>query len=430
MEILILSIFIVGYLAIAFEHPLKVDKAAAALLTGVGTWTVFEIFGPASPSKVNDSLSHHLSGIAEILFFLLGAMTIVELIDAHGGFELITNRIKTRKKVSLLWILGIIAFFLAAIIDSVPAAVVMYSVIKKLMTQREDRLITAGMMVIAVNAGGVWSPLGNLPTLMLWSADNITIQGIIFSAFLPSVINLVVPLGILSFRLKGNVEQEEIRAQSLPDESPTSRIEKIVILGLGLGGLVFVPVFKIITHLPPYLGMMLVLGVIWVVADRMGSKKEKSIGEMLSPSKILERIDTPSVLFFLGILLSVACLEVSGILAAAATWLDQAVPNRNLVTIGIGLLSAIVDNVPLVAATIEMYPQAIFPELGTDAFFWQFLAYTAGTGGSILIIGSAAGVAMMGVAQIDFLWYLRRIAWLSICGYVAGTITFLLLENL
>lgn len=428
METIILVVFIIGYIAIAFEHPLKVNKAAPALLTGVLTWTIFIVAQSSQQHEVNESLRHHLSTISEILFFLLGAMTIVEIVDAHGGFEIITDRIRTTNKVRLLWILGIVAFFLAAVIDSVPAAVVMYSVIKKLTDKREDRLLLAGCMVIAVNAGGVWSPLGNLPTLMLWNADKISIEGIMINAILASALNLIVPLIILSFTVKGNLKPFATTEGNL--ESPTTAREKLLVLFLGLGGLVFVPVFKVTTHLPPFMGMMLVLGLLWLVTERLGTRKPDTISARLSPAKVLERIDTPSVLFFLGVLLAVASLEVSGLLHNAAQWLDTNIPNRNIVNISIGLLSSIVDNVPLVAATIEMYPLSAYPDLPKDAFFWQFLAYTAGTGGSILIIGSAGGVAMMGVAGIDFFWYMRRIAWLSLCGYIAGCLVFLLQEYL
>jgi Na+/H+ antiporter NhaD/arsenite permease-like protein len=426
LEALILAIFVIGYIAIAFEHPLKVNKAASALLAGVLTWTVYIVFKADIAHQVKESLGHHLANISEILFFLMAAMTIVELVDVHGGFELITKRIRTTSKVKLLWILGFVAFVMAAVIDSVPAVVVMYSLIKKLSDDKQDRLLLAGFMVIAVNAGGVFSPLGNLPTLMLWNADKITVQGVMLNAFLPSLINLLVPLGILSFMVKGHLkplpEQEEAYS------SPTSDFEKGLVLFLGLGGLVFVPVFKVTTHLPPFMGMMLVLGILWVVAERMGTRKDSETSAKLSPSQVLSRIDTPSVLFFLGILLAVASLEVSGLLHTAAVWLDGNVPNRNVVNMSIGLLSSIVDNVPLVAATIEMYPYAQYPELGTDAFFWQFLAYTAGTGGGILIIGSAAGVTMMGMAGIEFFWYMKRIAPLALAGYFVGGLFFILMQ--
>lgn len=418
----------IGYIAIAFEHPLKVNKAASALLAGVLTWTVYIVWNASNAHAIQDSLGHHLVGISEILFFLLAAMTIVEVVDVHGGFELITSRIRTTGKVKLLWILGFLAFFMAAVIDSVPAVVVMYSLIKKFTDDKNDRLLFAGFMVIAVNAGGVFSPLGNLPTLMLWNADKITVQGVMLTAFLPSLINLLVPLGILSFLVKGNLQPPP--PQSADYTSPTSNFEKGLVLFLGLGGLVFVPLFKVTTHLPPFMGMLLVLGILWAVTERMGTRKESEVSSRLSPAQVLSRIDTPSVLFFLGILLAVASLEVSGLLHAAAVWLDGHVPNRNIVNLSIGLLSSIVDNVPLVAATIEMYPQAQYPDLGTDAFFWRFLAYTAGTGGGILIIGSAAGVTMMGMAGIEFFWYMKRIAPLALAGYFVGAVVFMVLEAL
>ena len=425
MEIAILIIFVLGYAAIALEHPLKVNKAAAALLTGVLTWTIFTMWGPSDPHHVVGELSHHLAEIAQILFFLLGAMTIVELVDVHGGFEVITNAIKTKNKVKLLWIIGFVTFFLSAVLDNLTTAIVMVSLLSKLVDDKQERMLLAGIVVIAANAGGAWSPIGDVTTTMLWIDNKISPAAIMANAFVPSIVSLIVPLAVLSFFMKGEIKAPK---KAHGHVALTTSSEKMIVLALGLGGLMFVPVFKVLTHLPPFMGMMLSLGVLWVVIERMSKSKDDDSKTRLSPSKALERIDTPSVLFFLGILLAVSALQVSGLLGEAAKWLDQNIPNRNVVNMAIGVLSSIVDNVPLVAGAIEMYPEATYPELGTDAFFWQFLAFTAGTGGSILIIGSAAGVATMGLANIEFFWYVKRISGLALIGYLAGAGTFLLME--
>lgn len=421
METLILVVFVLGYIAIAFEHPLKINKAASALVTGVLCWTIFVLNEPDT-HHVLEHLGKHVDEIAQILFFLIGAMTIVELVDIHGGFEVITGKIKTNNKVKLLWIICILTFFLSAALDNLTTSIVMVSLLGKLMKDRKDQLFFAGMIVIAANSGGAWSPIGDVTTTMLWIDDKITAPIIIVNALLPSLVSLLVPLAVLTFTLKGDVNPPE---NAHEEDDITSRFEKQLVLFLGVGGLVFVPVFKIYTHLPPFMGMMLSLGILWGVTELLNKNKRDKFKERLSPAHALERIDTPSMLFFLGILLAVGSLQVSGLLGELAAWLDNTIPNRNVTVTAIGLLSSIVDNVPLVAGAIEMYPT-----IETDSMFWQYLAYCAGTGGSVLIIGSAAGVAVMGIQKVEFFWYLKKISWLALIGYFAGAGVFLLMESM
>lgn len=452
MEVLILVIFIAGYLAIAFEHSLMVSKAATALLTGVGTWTVY-ILTQADHESVLHTLEPQVAEIAQILFFLIGAMTIVELIDVHGGFDILTKAIRTKSKVLLLWIIAIITFFLSAVLDNLTTAIVMVSLLSKLIDDRKDRLLFAGIVIIAANAGGAWSPIGDVTTTMLWIKEKITPISIIWNLFLPSLVSLLVPLAILSFWLKGNIKapialvpeedprelqgnlnawlkgEEDDSTRYLQEDVVISQKQKTTVLILGLGALIFVPLFKVLTHLPPFMGMMLSLGGLWIFTEMLHKKKQHKFKEKLSPSAALERIDIPSMLFFLGILLAVGALQVSGILGNLAEWLDQTLPNRNAVVVMIGLLSAVVDNVPLVSGAIQMYDPVSYPELAvTNHPFWQFLAYCAGTGGSILIIGSAAGVAVMGIERVEFFWYVKRISWLALIGYFAGVAVFLAMQ--
>ncbi|HHG85880.1 MAG TPA: sodium:proton antiporter [Bacteroidetes bacterium] len=421
---IILIVFVLGYLGIAFEHPLRINKAATALITGVLCWTIY-IMGEQNSHHVLEDLGEHLDEIAQILFFLIGAMTIVELVDIHGGFEVITKRIKTRNKVKLIWTIALITFFLSAALDNLTTSIVMVSLLSKIIDSRKDRLLFAGVVVIAANSGGAWSPIGDVTTTMLWIDNKITAPTVIANLIIPSIISLVVPLAVLSFMLKGEVKSPEVATDN---EDNTTSFEKQLVFFMGVGGLIFVPIFKIATHLPPFMGMMLSLGVLWAATELLNKNKKDKFKEKLSPSHALERIDTPSMLFFLGILLAVGALQVSGILPSLATWLDQAIPNRSAVVVSIGLLSSIVDNVPLVAGAIEMYPQSQYPELGVDAHFWQFLAYCAGTGGSVLIIGSAAGVAVMGIEKVEFFWYLKKISWLALIGYFAGVGAYLAMQ--
>lgn len=406
-----------GYLAIALEHPLRINKTATALLTGVACWTLFAF---ASDQPVTDQLSHHLGQIAEILFFLLGAMTIVEMIDAYQGFNIITERIQTKNPKALLWIVCWIAFFLSAILDNLTTAIVMVSLLRKLIPNKNMRLFFAGMIVIAANAGGAWTPIGDVTTTMLWIGGQITTVNIMRTLLIPSVACLLVPLIILSFTLKGELGEHVAVA-----EDKTEVKGSLLMLVVGIGMLIFVPVFKTITHLPPYIGMMLGLGITWIVSEFINPHADEDQRKPLTAAAALARIDVSSMLFFLGILLAVGALESMHLLSTFATWLDETVKSESLIITIIGLMSAIVDNVPLVAASMGMYDISMYP---ADHFIWEYLAYCAGTGGSILIIGSAAGVAVMGIEKIDFMWYLKKMSLIALIGYLAGCGIYLLVH--
>ena len=418
MTVIIIILFIAGYLAIAFEHPLRINKAASALLTGVLCWSVFALMGGEKES-VAESLSHHLSGIAGILFFLLGAMVIVELIDAHDGFEIITQRIAGTDKRKLVWVIGFITFFLSAILDNLTTTIVMVSLLRKMVPQHKDRLLYAGLIVIAANAGGAWSPIGDVTTTMLWIGHQVTAVNIIIKTFLPSLVCFLIPAFLISRRLKGVLE----RGSKEQEKLRSTAFERKTVFIIGICSLLFVPVFKTITHLPPYMGIIFGLGLMWVLTEMIHSGKDESEKGLFSVNHALRKVDTPSILFFLGILLAVAALETTGILTSVASSLNRSIGNIKAVTMIIGFLSAIVDNVPLVAAAQGMYPLEQYP---TDHYFWEFLAYCAGTGGSILVIGSAAGVAAMGMERIQFGWYLKKIAWLALIGYLVGAAVYLL----
>ena len=423
MQTLLILIFIVGYLAIAFEHPIKINKTATALLTGVLCWTVY-IVSEHEPNIVLGELSHHLASVSEILFFLLGAMTIVELIDAHQGFKLITDRITSRNKVTLLWLIALITFFLSSILDNLTTAIVMVSVLRKLIKEPETRKLFAGVVIIAANAGGAWSPIGDVTTTMLWIGGQITPTNIIKMLLIPSLISLIIPLIYLTFKMKGSVhanktdEVSEDDAQELVIKTQNS----VIMLMTGLGTLIFVPVFKTITHLPPYMGILLGLGIVWIVSEILHSGKDEEERHPFTVAHALSKIDTSSILFFLGILVAIGALESTHLLSGLAQWMNTTIGNQDIIVVVIGLASAIIDNVPLVAASMGMYDLATFP---TDSKIWEFMAYCAGTGGSILIIGSAAGVAVMGMEKIDFLWYLRKISFTALIGYFAGVIAYL-----
>jgi Na+/H+ antiporter NhaD/arsenite permease-like protein len=420
MVTIIAIIFIVGYMAIAMEHPLKVNKAAVALITGVLCWTVFAL---ATTDKHSPShlLAENLGEVAGILFFLMGAMTIVELIDAHDGFEVITTRIRTTSKRKLVWIVGFLAFFLSAVLDNLTTTIVLVSLLRIIIPDKKDRLLFAGLVIIAANAGGAWSPIGDVTTTMLWISGQITAGSIIVQTFLPSLICFLVPAFIISRQVKGNAE----RINDIDEKKSLTNTswERNTVFWLGLGSLLFVPVFKTVTHLPPYMGVLLGLGVMWVITEMIHSGKDEAEKGLLSVNHALRKIDTPSILFFLGILLSIAALQATGVLTDLATHLNNSIGNIKIITLTIGLLSAIVDNVPLVAAAQGMYGLDQYP---TGHFFWEFLAYCAGTGGSCLIIGSAAGVAAMGLEKIEFFWYMKKIGWLALVGYLAGAAVFLL----
>jgi Na+/H+ antiporter NhaD/arsenite permease-like protein len=423
MYTLMIALFVLGYAAIAFEHSIKIDKAASALITGVVLWAVYVLSG-ANLHDAEHHLLEHVSEIASILFFLLGAMTIVEVVDAHQGFSIITDRIKTDKTVVLLWILGWLTFFLSAVLDNLTTSIVMVSLIRKLVKDQHLRWVFGGIIIIAANAGGAWSPIGDVTTTMLWIGGYVSTGNLISYIFLPSVAVLLAPLIYLSFTMKGTFERPET-IEHHGHHAIVSTAEKTRALIVGVGGLLFVPVFKTVTHLPPFMGMMLSLGVLWVVTDLMHRRKIDSVRSELGILGVIRRIDTPSVLFFLGILLAVASLQTAGQLKDLATGLDSAfdtTTQTGVYLVGgiIGVLSAIVDNVPLVAAAMGMYDMVPGTYFAQDDFFWKFLAFTAGTGGSLLIIGSAAGVAVMGLEKIPFGWYLKKISALALIGYLAG----------
>jgi Na+/H+ antiporter NhaD/arsenite permease-like protein len=460
MFIVMVVVFVLGYLAIALEHPLHVDKAIPALAIGTLLWVLYifgayDIFTAGLSTAWNrhilsghetgelgiEAMRHfivegeiiqHLGDISEILFFLLGAMTIVEVIDKHDGFKIITDKIRTTHKVKLLWILSFLTFFMSAALDNLTTTIVMVALLRKLVSDKETRWFFAAMVVLAANAGGAWSPIGDVTTIMLWIGGQVTTVSIITRVILPSLFTMVVPLIVLSITLKGSVKRPHVNEN---EKIYTKPFERRLMLFLGVGGLLFVPVFKTITHLPPYMGMLFSLSVIWLTSELMHRNKSDEIKKKLKVIYILEKVDTPTIFFFLGILSAVAALQSAGQLNVLAGWLDEKLGNIFLIDLAIGMLSAVVDNVPLVAGAMGMYPiqdpaslalitdPAALSYAGhfiQDGLFWEFLAYTAGTGGSILIIGSAAGVAAMGMERIDFIWYLKRISLLALLGYLAG----------
>jgi Na+/H+ antiporter NhaD/arsenite permease-like protein len=412
-------VFIVGYLCIALEHPLKIDKAASALLIGVLTWTIFILLGDSDIHHVGEQLNENLAETAQTLFFLFAAMTIVEIVDRHNGFKIITDRITATNKVKLLWIISFLTFFMSAVLDNLTTTIVILSLLRKLIKDQHTRWTYASIVVIAANAGGAWSPIGDVTTIMLWIGGQITAGKIITGIIIPSLVSMLVPLIILSFTLKGEIIRP---AESKEAESITTPGEQMALLILGVGLLLFVPVFKTITHLPPYMGMLLGLGVMWMVTELMHKKKSNEIKKRLSVVNILKNVETPTIFFFLGILTAVGALGAAGQLSKLSEWLrDVTGGNIYVIDTVIGVLSSIIDNVPLVAASMKMYmidPSVL--DFAVDGTFWHMLAYCAGTGGSILIIGSAAGVAAMGLEKIDFIWYLKHISWLALVGYLAG----------
>ena len=438
MVVALVTIFIVGYFFIAMEHPFKINKTATALALGTFLWTVFVFCGAiAQPgmdsdtwhSFISDHLVENLGETAEIVFFLLGAMTIVTLIEDYQGFRVITDKITTTNKKKLLWILSILTFFLSALLDNMTTAIVMVALLRKLIADKRERWLYAGMVILAANAGGAWSPIGDVTTIMLWIGGQVTTLNIIVKTIIASLVCMVVPVLIVGATLKGDIQR--------PSES-NSGVEvpahlRRLILVMGICGLIFVPVFKTITHLPPYLGMLFSLAVLWITTEVISRRYEKEGHKLPTAVSTLEHIDTPTILFFLGILMAVSCLKVSGILASLAAGLNNAfgtqAPGFFFIDLIIGVLSSVVDNVPLVAAAMGMYPLE-----GTDAIFlqnhpfWEFLAYCAGTGGSLLIIGSAAGVAVMGMEKIDFIWYLKKISLLALAGYIAGALVFIAMD--
>jgi len=452
---IVILIFVIGYLSITLEHPLKLDKTVPALIMSALIWAVlaigfhagwFDVInshdqafsflgdGEIAEEGFENTLLHHLGKTAEILIFLIGAMTIVEIIDLHKGFEILKGAIRTNSKRKLLWIIGVLAFILSAIIDNLTATIVLITLLRKLISTREERLWYAAMVIIAANAGGAWSPIGDVTTTMLWIADNVTAAGLIEYVVIPSIVCFTVPFAIASYlpAFKGH-----IAVDTTEDKVEERLLSSKTMLFLGLGMIVSVPIFKTITHLPPYVGMMFALGIVWLVSEYIHPEEDfnkKERGHVYSAHKALSRIEISSILFFLGILMAVAGLESLvygvaengdpvGTLRYAAELLQSAIPNQDIVVILLGILSAIIDNVPLVAASMGMY------DAPTDSVLWHFIAYCAGTGGSMLIIGSAAGVAAMGMERIDFIWYLKKITWLAFLGFIAGAGVFLLIER-
>ena len=414
-------VFVIAYAAIALEHPLKINKSASALVGAGLLWTIYAL-GTSDHHVISHQLGESLMGTAQIAFFLMGAMTIVEVVDAHNGFEVITKRIRATHLSSLMWLVGFVTFFLSAILDNLTTTIVMISLMRKILAKHDDRLFFAGIIVIAANAGGAWTPIGDVTTTMLWIGGQVTSLNIMESVFLPSIVCLIVPLGVTAYALRGQpvVSPEHIETDH---GLKTSEFEKNVMFCLGLGILVAVPVFKTVTHLPPFLGILFGLGILWLVGDLIHRKKEDEFKQHLTLAHALSRIDMSSLVFFVGILLAVATLEHTHILSDLAKTLDQSIGRLDLIVLVIGMVSAIVDNVPLVAAAMGMYDLQTYP---TDHFLWEFLAYCAGTGGSILIIGSAAGVAAMGLEKIHFFWYVKKISGLALIGYFAGAGAYLL----
>ena len=436
MAFLIVLVFIVGYTLIALEHPLKIDKAATALLTGVFCWLVLVFgihampvaatVGPEAQAYLHDALSEHLSNIAEILFFLLGAMTIVELVDVHNGFRVVTDRITTTNPVKLMWVISWVAFWLSSVLDNMTTAIIMCALLRKMIKNKEDLWFLGGFVIIAANAGGAWSPIGDVTTIMLWIGGQVTTLNIMKNTGFTSLICLLAPLLVATVVMRRKSGGAEPMAKMDVQEggNGATSFGRNLLFFLGVAGLLFVPIFKTVTHMPPYMGILLVVGVLWYVTEFLHRGDEEVIRHEFSVSAMLHRIDSPAILFFLGILLAVAALDASGHLGMMSEVLNHTFSgNIYIINTLIGLLSAVVDNVPLVAASMGMYNLTEFPP---DHDFWNLLAYCAGTGGSILIIGSAAGVASMGILKIDFLWYMKRISLYAAIGYFAGILVYYL----
>ncbi len=436
LTLTIVVVFCIGYLFIALESVTKINKAAIALLMLVATWTLF-MCDPSSyvPSAVGDNITsaisevmeRHLGSTATTLFFLMGAMTIVELVDQNGGFNFVRDTMQTRSKKKLLWRIAFMTFFLSAILDNLTTSIVMIMILRKLVSERKDRIIYASLVIIAANAGGAFSPIGDVTTIMLWNKGVITAAGVIKEVLLPSIISLVIPAYVLSLSLKGELSFTAEQAQSVQASELTAGQRKTIFF-LGVGGLIFVPIFKSITHLPPFVGILLVLGILWTVTELFYAhlKGVEEKGAMQKRvTNMLSRIDMSTILFFLGILMAVACLESIGVLTMLGTGLNNTFDGNHYIITGIiGVLSSIVDNVPLVAGCMGMYPVAPTGDMAVDGIFWQLLAYCAGVGGSMLIIGSAAGVVVMGLEKITFGWYMKNISWVAFVGYIAGILCY------
>lgn len=416
---LLIFLFFIGYFFITIEHYIKINKAAIALLISALSWVLLIIFSN-NFQEVNSDLSHHLIGVSEIVFFLLGAMTIVEIIDAHDGFSIISQKIKTNNKNQFIWLIALVTFFLSAILDNLTTTIVMVTILNKLVADRKTKWLLLGLVIISSNAGGAFSPIGDVTTTMLWIGGQITPLNIIKETFLASAVAMIVPTIIISVLIKGRITLLDQNSDS--DAFKANSSQRVFILMIGISSLIFVPIFKVMTHLPPYMGMFFSLGIMWVVTELM--HKGSVNKNYFTVSKALEKIDTPSILFFFGILMSIGALESAHILPGMANHLNQLFKGDiNLIAICIGLLSSLFDNVPLVAALQSMYSLEVYH---TDHYFWELLAFTAGTGGSCLIIGSAAGVAVMGMEKIDFIWYLKNISWIALIGFIAGALSLII----
>lgn len=440
LTLIIISVFVAGYACIALEHITKVNKAAVALFMFVACWTLLMISpedyitlsqGESAAGAVGGIMERYLGATATTLFFLMGAMTIVEVVDQNGGFDFVRSTLQTKNKRYLLWRIAVLTFFLSAVLDNMTTSIVMVMVLRKLVKNKFDRMVYASLVIIAANAGGAFSPIGDVTTIMLWNMNLITAAGVIVQLFVPSVVSMVVPALLLQPLLKGNLEVPSVAEQESIEDF--SAVQRKVIFAIGVGGLIFVPIFKSITHLPPYVGILLVLSVLWMTTEIFYARLKYKIdgdGMKKRVSNLLSRIDMSTILFFLGILMAVCCLEEIGVLTALGTWLNNASDgNYYLVTGAIGVLSSIVDNVPLVAGCIGMYPLAPSGDMAVDGLFWQLLAYCAGVGGSMLIIGSAAGVVVMGLEKITFGWYLKHITWVAFVGYAAGLLCYWLMRT-
>ena len=438
LTILVVTLFVVGYLCIALESLTRINKAAIALLMCVGCWTLL-MMGPGAyyPEVAEDSVIHHIAEVIEhhlgdaggTLFFLMGAMTIVEIVDSNGGFNFVRDTIKTRSKRKLLWRVAFITFFLSAILDNLTTSIVMIMVLRKLVQSREERLIYAALVVISANSGGAFSPIGDVTTIMLWIKGVITTQGVLTEIFIPSLVSMIIPAFIMQYMLQGKFDKE----QNLPkaDVSQFTKTQRNIIFWLGVGGLCFVPIFKTLTHLPPFMGILLVLGILWTVTEIFHYNTAEDDTMAKRVSDLLSRIDLSTIMFFLGILMAVAVLQEIGVLTALGEGLNEAFAgNYYLINGIIGVLSSIVDNVPLVAGCMGMYPVAADGAMAVDGIFWQLLAYCAGVGGSMLIIGSAAGVVVMGLEKITFGWYMKKITWIAFVGYLAGILVYWLERTL
>ena len=432
LTLVIIIVFVVGYICIATESLLKINKAAIALLMCVACWTLLmtapgSFYPNVAPDgllgHISEVIEHHLGDAAGTLFFLMGAMTIVEIVDSNGGFNFVRDALKTRSKRKLMWRVAFMTFFLSAILDNLTTSIVMIMVLRKLVQSHADRLIYAALIVISANSGGAFSPIGDVTTIMLWIKGVITTQGVLTEIFIPSLVSMVIPAFILQYSLSGKFD----KSQNLPaaDVSQFTKRQRDIIFWLGVGGLVFVPIFKTITHLPPFMGILLVLGVLWTVTEIFHHNTSEDDTMAKRVSDLLSRIDLSTIMFFLGILMAVAVLQEIGVLTRLGEGLNETFNgNHYLVTGIIGVLSSIVDNVPLVAGCMGMYPVQPVGDMAVDGIFWQLLAYCAGVGGSMLIIGSAAGVVVMGLEKITFGWYMKKITWIAFVGYLAGILCY------